>query len=204
MPKTSQKMEYILVKKKLGQYEEYAGCLDKNKLKSINAKAPNDCVLQFWTNIAIKKKMIKAAKMIYPKLIISFENFNLETINELQDSDVSIEHFPSLNLKLSEVTWKKDEEIDEKDYVRTFIISPLEQLLGINLLCYVTIHGFDDLENSSCQAFDHKRNFSNNSEDLFSDIKLSGIHVADGEIYLLQYTRYSNQKFGVLVLPGYL
>ncbi|RIB13443.1 hypothetical protein C2G38_2040981 [Gigaspora rosea] len=107
MPKTSQKMEYILVKKKLGQYEEYAGYLDKNKLKSINAKIPNDCVLQFWTNIAIKKKMIKAAKMI--------------------------------------ITWKKDEEIDEKDYVCTFIISPLEQLLSINLLRYVTIQGWGDL-----------------------------------------------------------
>ncbi|CAG8786883.1 37080_t:CDS:2, partial [Racocetra persica] len=34
--------------------------------------------------------------------------------------------------------------------------------------------------------------------DLFSDIKLGRIHVTDGEIYLLQYTRYPNQKFGVL------
>ncbi|CAG8805024.1 127_t:CDS:2, partial [Gigaspora rosea] len=37
-----------------------------------------------------------------------------------------------------------------------------------------------------------------NLVDLFSDIRLGGIHVTAGEIYLLQYTRYPNQKFGVL------
>ncbi|CAG8622790.1 15706_t:CDS:10, partial [Dentiscutata erythropus] len=251
----------------------------------------------------------------------SFENFNLQNINELQNPDISIEYFLSLNLKLSEgvyservkgsiieilnlwiITWKKDEEIDEKDYVHRFIISPLEKLLGINLLRYITLHGlehptyclyerksfffnFDDLEASSCQVFDQLVNNEdfNNPEiyskgimskkkyckkvditisyrvenminnrvqygyfypilgeakfpningdnnynklsralndnfniiinyyskkvkgisddllDLFSDIKLGKIHVTDGEIYLLQYTRYPNQKFGVL------
>ncbi|CAG8816240.1 5178_t:CDS:2, partial [Dentiscutata erythropus] len=37
-----------------------------------------------------------------------------------------------------------------------------------------------------------------NKLNLFSDIKLGGIHVTDSEIYFLQYTRYPNQKFGVL------
>ncbi|RIB18252.1 hypothetical protein C2G38_2245901 [Gigaspora rosea] len=250
----------------------------------------------------------------------SFENLNLQSINELQKPDISIEYFPSLNLKLSEgvyservkgsiieilklwiITWKKVEEIDEKDYVHTFIISPLEKLLGINLLRYVTIHGpehptycsyehksfffnFDNLEASSCKVFESVNNEgSNNLEiyskgimskkkyrkkvdiaisyrvenmindrdqygyfypilgeaklsnisadsdynklsralndnyntiinyyskkvkgitdnlvDLFSNIRLGGIHVTAGEIYLLQYTRYPNQKFGVL------
>ncbi|RIB15684.1 hypothetical protein C2G38_2247478 [Gigaspora rosea] len=250
----------------------------------------------------------------------SFENFNLQSINELQNPDISIEYFPSLNLKLSEgvyservkgsiieilklwiITWKKVEEIDEKDYVRTFIISPLEKLLGINLLRYVTIHGpehptycsyecksfffnFDNLEASSCKVFESVNNegsnnlkiyskgimskkkyrkkvdiaisyrvenmindrdqygyfypilgeaklsnisadsdynklsralndnyntiinyyskkvkgITDNLVDLFSNIRLGGIHVTAGEIYLLQYTRYPNQKFGVL------
>ncbi|CAG8824996.1 22183_t:CDS:2, partial [Racocetra persica] len=137
-----------------------------------------------------------------------FENFNLQNINELQNPDISIKYFSALNLKLSEgvygervkgsiieilklwiITWKKDEEIDEKDYVYTFIISPLEKLLGINLLRYITLHGpehptycsyecksfffnFDDLEVSSCQVFDQ---LVNNEDFINPEIYSKGI-----------------------------
>ncbi|CAG8660942.1 19141_t:CDS:2, partial [Dentiscutata erythropus] len=214
----------------------------------------------------------------------SFENFNLQNINKLQNLDISIEYFLSLNLKLSEGVYseqKKDKEIDEKDYHLAFRETSWNKFI---MLYYTTweyptycsyehksfFFNFDDLEASSqlvngimskkkyrkkvdiaisyrvenvinnsdrvhygyfypilgeaklpningdndynklSRALNDNFNtiinhyskkvkgISNNLLDLFSDIKLGGIYITDSAIYLLQYTRYLNQKFGVL------
>ncbi|CAG8680213.1 34662_t:CDS:2, partial [Racocetra persica] len=47
-------------------------------------------------------------------------------------------------------------------------------------------------------SFRRAKKISKELYGLFDSIKLGGIHASEGEIYLLQYVRFTNQNFGIL------
>ncbi|CAG8735740.1 6120_t:CDS:2, partial [Dentiscutata heterogama] len=123
------------------------------------------CVLGtnfFWIKLADRSKSITLYNIYKINDVIqqSFEKFNSQNvfIKTFSDPDISIDCLPCIDLTLESefsdktklsineilqswiVAWKKDEDLNEKDYIHLFIISSLNKLLGV-LLSYVILYG---------------------------------------------------------------